>query len=153
MRLGNEIVNRALRRGLGAVKDLRGSGDEDGEDGFLLPGKVDIRGESRLFLDTADEKEWDKLLRTGLFYGVTTNPVLLQRANVQCTISRLRSLAEVALDDYGLDEFMIQVRACFCLRLPLPLPTFQGWRVKACRQSNTSHTTSRTSGLNAVSFL
>ena len=45
----------------------------------------DFRGESRIFLDTADTAEWDDLLPTGIFHGVTTNPTLLERVNwVQC---------------------------------------------------------------------
>ncbi|WP_267901108.1 hypothetical protein [Dulcicalothrix desertica] len=29
----------------------------------------------RLFLDTADTQQWEHWLPTGLFYGVTTNPM------------------------------------------------------------------------------
>ncbi len=36
----------------------------------------------RLYLDTADTSQWDGLLPTGLFYGVTTNPLLAQRAGL-----------------------------------------------------------------------
>lgn len=36
----------------------------------------------RLYLDTADVKEWDRLLPTGIFYGITTNPLLASRAGL-----------------------------------------------------------------------
>jgi len=35
----------------------------------------------RLYLDTADRSAAESLLSTGLFYGVTTNPTILQRAS------------------------------------------------------------------------
>jgi TalC/MipB family fructose-6-phosphate aldolase len=35
----------------------------------------------RLYLDTADRSAAESLLATGLFYGVTTNPTILQRAS------------------------------------------------------------------------
>jgi transaldolase len=64
------------------------------------------RGESRLFLDTADTNEWDKLLSTGIFHGVTTNPTLLERAGEECTIDNLHQMARKALQ--VTDEFMCQ---------------------------------------------
>ena len=33
----------------------------------------------RLYLDTADTIEWNKLMPTGAFYGITTNPLLTKR--------------------------------------------------------------------------
>ncbi len=36
----------------------------------------------RLYLDTADEAEWRALLPLGLFFGVTTNPLLTSRAGL-----------------------------------------------------------------------
>ena len=36
----------------------------------------------QLLLDTADPDEWARLLPTGLFTGITTNPLLLSRANM-----------------------------------------------------------------------
>jgi transaldolase len=35
----------------------------------------------RLYLDTADRSAAESLLATGLFYGLTTNPTILQRAS------------------------------------------------------------------------
>ena len=50
----------------------------------------------RLFLDTADTQEWQRWLPTGLFYGVTTNPLLLERHKVVCSVSQLKALASLA---------------------------------------------------------
>ena len=61
----------------------------------------------RFFLDTADVKEWAKWLPSGLFYGVTTNPVLLKAAGVACTHSSLRDLARAAFA-LGAQEVQIQ---------------------------------------------
>lgn len=51
----------------------------------------------RLFLDTADTSEWNELLPTGIFHGVTCNPTLLERAGHACTIELLHLLAARAL--------------------------------------------------------
>ena len=64
------------------------------------------RGACRLFLDTADTSEWDALLPSGMFYGVTCNPTLLERANEPCTVANLHKLASKAL--HYIDEFMCQ---------------------------------------------
>lgn len=64
------------------------------------------RGGSRIFLDTADTAEWDDLLRTGIFHGVTTNPTLLEKAGEKCTIDNLNQMAKKALD--MTNEFMCQ---------------------------------------------
>ena len=50
----------------------------------------------RLFLDTADTSVWDRWLPTGIFHGVTTNPLLLERAGQRCTLDNLASLADRA---------------------------------------------------------
>lgn len=65
-----------------------------------------FRGDSRLFLDTADTKVWEELLPTGIFHGVTTNPTLLERSGEACTIENLHKMAKVALE--YTDEFMCQ---------------------------------------------
>lgn len=59
-----------------------------------------------MFLDTADTTEWDELLPTGIFHGVTTNPALLERAGEKCTVENLHRLARKALE--MTDEFMCQ---------------------------------------------
>ncbi|MEM8504456.1 MAG: transaldolase family protein [Cyanobacteria bacterium P01_D01_bin.1] len=61
----------------------------------------------RLYLDTADTTAWQKWLPTGMFYGVTCNPLLLERAGVECEPAALRSLAEQAFD-LGMQEVHLQ---------------------------------------------
>lgn len=51
----------------------------------------------RLFLDTADPNAWAEWMPSGLFYGITTNPTLLQRAGQACTLDNLRHLTREAL--------------------------------------------------------
>ncbi|MBK9777002.1 MAG: transaldolase [bacterium] len=50
----------------------------------------------RLFLDTADTGAWERLLPTGIFHGVTTNPLLLERAHLACEVAVLADLARRA---------------------------------------------------------
>lgn len=52
----------------------------------------------RWFLDTADPTTWADWLPSGLFYGVTCNPTLLQRAEQPCTLPHLHRLSEQALE-------------------------------------------------------
>jgi transaldolase len=61
----------------------------------------------RLFLDTADMSEWQTWLLTGLFYGVTTNPLLLEKSQVTCSVKSLQALAEEALQ-LGAKEVQLQ---------------------------------------------
>ena len=61
----------------------------------------------RLFLDTADLSQWQTWLPTGLFYGVTTNPLLLERAGQPCTLQNLQILIDQALN-YGIQEVQVQ---------------------------------------------
>src|SRR5919199_5828369 len=61
----------------------------------------------RLFLDTADTTEWQNWLPTGLFYGVTTNPLLLERAQVTCSVEQLKDLAKQAFN-LGAKEVQLQ---------------------------------------------
>lgn len=65
------------------------------------------RGENRLFLDTADTAAWQELLPTGLFYGVTTNPVLLEQSQQVCSIENIHKLAQLALE-YDMKQFLCQ---------------------------------------------
>jgi len=55
-------------------------------------------GGLRLYLDTADTAQWQRLLPLGLFHGITTNPLLLERAGQPCTLDNLRILAQTASD-------------------------------------------------------
>jgi transaldolase len=50
----------------------------------------------RLFLDSASVAEWRALLPLGIFHGVTTNPTLLVRAGIDCTLRNLGALTEEA---------------------------------------------------------
>jgi len=61
----------------------------------------------RLFLDSADPSEWARFLPLGIFYGVTTNPLLLERAGQACTLDNLRQLAAAAAD-LGSREIQLQ---------------------------------------------
>ncbi len=61
----------------------------------------------RLFLDTADTTEWQNWLPTGLFYGVTTNPLLLDKSQVTCSVEQLKDLARQALN-LGAKEVQLQ---------------------------------------------
>ncbi|MEO3431828.1 transaldolase family protein [Inquilinus sp. CAU 1745] len=61
----------------------------------------------RLFLDSADVEAWRRWLPLGIFCGVTTNPTLLQRAEVPCTPDALRRLADQA---FALDAPEVQMQ-------------------------------------------
>ncbi len=61
----------------------------------------------RLFLDTADTTQWQNWLATGLFYGVTTNPLLLEKAQVTCSVEQLQELARQAFH-LGAKEVQLQ---------------------------------------------
>lgn len=61
----------------------------------------------RLFLDSADPAEWQAWLPAGLFFGVTTNPTLLQRAGQACTEANLAALAERVFA-FGVAEVQMQ---------------------------------------------
>ena len=70
----------------------------------------------RLLLDTADPAAWETWLGTGLFQGVTTNPTLLRRAGIRCSVPQLAQLTaavlalgaqELHLQAWGLDQTAI----------------------------------------------
>ena len=61
----------------------------------------------RLFLDSADPADWSRFLPLGFFHGVTTNPVLLERAGQACTVANLRDLVTAARD-LGAREIQMQ---------------------------------------------
>ncbi|MCB9420171.1 MAG: transaldolase [Ardenticatenaceae bacterium] len=52
----------------------------------------------RLYLDSADIPTWQRLLPTGMFYGVTTNPKLLYQEGILCTVENLAKLADAAFE-------------------------------------------------------
>jgi len=61
----------------------------------------------RLFLDSADPDAWRTWLPTGIFHGVTTNPVLLERAGGPCTLAHLADLTRLARE-LGAREIHLQ---------------------------------------------
>ncbi|MGB3494873.1 MAG: transaldolase family protein [Elainellaceae cyanobacterium] len=61
----------------------------------------------RLYLDTADPDRWADWLPTGIFYGVTSNPLLLERAGQQCSVENLTGLAHRAFQ-LGAQEVQMQ---------------------------------------------
>ncbi len=61
----------------------------------------------RLYLDTADVTAWETWLPVGIFYGVTSNPVLLERSGVPCTLASLTQLATKAFS-LGAKEVQLQ---------------------------------------------
>jgi transaldolase len=61
----------------------------------------------RLMLDTAERAAWAEWLPLGCFYGVTTNPMLLQAAGLPYTLAELSGLARYALD-LGAGEVHLQ---------------------------------------------
>ena len=80
----------------------------------------------RLYLDSANPDHWHRFLPTGAFYGVTTNPLLLERSGQACTLPNLERLtrmatelgaAEIHLQTWGDDETQMektgQRLACF----------------------------------------
>lgn len=61
----------------------------------------------RLYLDTADTTVWQTWLPVGIFYGITCNPLLLERAQVPCTLDSLTQLAGQAFE-LGAQEVQLQ---------------------------------------------
>lgn len=65
-------------------------------------------GGLRLFLDSAVPADWARFLPLGAFHGVTTNPLLLERAGQPCTLANLACLAATAAAA-GVHEIQMQV--------------------------------------------
>jgi transaldolase len=61
----------------------------------------------KLLLDSAEVSEWQRLLPSGLFYGVTTNPKLVRQAGLPYTLETLAELARRAFD-LGAGEIHLQ---------------------------------------------
>lgn len=70
----------------------------------------------RFYLDTADTAAWEKWLPSGLFYGVTTNPLLLERAQQPCSLAQLHTMAQRAFD-LGMAEVQLQTWGGSCVAL------------------------------------
>ena len=62
----------------------------------------------RLYLDTADSSDWRDLMPMGVFYGITTNPLLTDRAGLRYRDISWKDLAQTAAD-LGAKEFHAQV--------------------------------------------
>jgi transaldolase len=75
----------------------------------------------RLYLDSADPTAWQEWLPSGLFHGVTTNPSLLRRSELDCRFDTLADLVGRA-------------RAFGCRELHL-----QAWGGEACRYTSCGH--------------
>jgi transaldolase len=69
---------------------------------------VDYSGNLCLFLDSASEEEWAKWLPSGIFAGVTTNPIILERDGRECNVAALTELARQALEYDAVQEFQVQ---------------------------------------------
>lgn len=70
--------------------------------------QVSAPGGLKLLVDTADVSEWERLLPSGVFYGVTTNPKLVHQAGLPCTLDSLQKLTETAFS-LGANEIHLQV--------------------------------------------
>jgi transaldolase len=69
---------------------------------------VPAPGGLKLLVDTAEVSTWERLLPSGVFYGVTTNPKLINQARLPCSVESLRRLAQAAFD-LGANEIHLQV--------------------------------------------
>lgn len=61
----------------------------------------------RFLLDSADIDSWEPLWSLGLFSGITTNPTLLRRAGLPCTLGTIERLVREALS-LGCHELHLQ---------------------------------------------
>jgi transaldolase len=66
-------------------------------------------GRLRLYLDSADVQLWKRYAKTGMLYGVTTNPTILERDGVKCHLESFAHLLTTARK-IGLQE--LQWQAC-----------------------------------------
>jgi transaldolase len=62
----------------------------------------------RLYLDTADQTAWVQWMPTGVFYGITTNPLLTARAGLIYDQIKWQDMIQTAVDA-GAQEFHAQV--------------------------------------------
>lgn len=77
---------------------------EMADEEMLLP---EDEGGLQIYLDSADPDDWERFLPLGVFRGVTTNPVLLERAGRPCTLADLEALTRKAVD-LGCGEIHLQ---------------------------------------------
>ena len=65
----------------------------------------------RLYLDTADTLDWADLMPTGIFYGITTNPLLTKRLDLNYEEIVWEDMISKAAKKAGLDvEFVFIFR-------------------------------------------
>ena len=65
----------------------------------------------KLYLDSFDVKSWREWMPSGLFYGITTNPILAGRAGLFYSSINWPAKMELA-DKLNVKEFHIQVPSC-----------------------------------------
>ena len=65
----------------------------------------------KLYLDSFDVKSWQEWMPSGLFYGITTNPILAGRAGLFYSSINWPAKMELA-DKLNVKEFHIQVPSC-----------------------------------------
>ena len=65
----------------------------------------------KLYLDTFDTNSWQKWMPTGLFYGITTNPILADRAGLFYSTINWQSKMTIA-DELNVKEFHVQIPSC-----------------------------------------
>ncbi len=61
----------------------------------------------QLYLDSANPADWERFLPLGVFRGVTTNPILLERTGQACTLDNLEKLTRKAVET-GCGEIHLQ---------------------------------------------
>ena len=66
------------------------------------------RHNMKLYLDTANTLEWDELMPLGFFEGITTNPLLAQKVDLNYTKINWRDMYSRAFD-LGAKELHVQV--------------------------------------------
>ncbi|GAX82614.1 hypothetical protein CEUSTIGMA_g10040.t1 [Chlamydomonas eustigma] len=62
----------------------------------------------RLFLSSANVQQFELWHNTGIFHGITTNPIILESDGVKCNVKALTSLAQDAFE-LGAQEMHLQV--------------------------------------------
>ena len=62
----------------------------------------------RLYLDTADKTAWAEWMPSGVFYGITTNPLLAARAGLTYDQINWQDMVQIAADA-GAQEFHAQI--------------------------------------------
>ncbi|GFR49423.1 hypothetical protein Agub_g11480 [Astrephomene gubernaculifera] len=61
----------------------------------------------RLYIDSANVTQWELWLSTNMFYGITTNPVILEKDGQRCTLSNLSRLCRIGAE-LGAQEMQFQ---------------------------------------------